>query len=506
MLVREASESHSLSKVLMRVLNHILVIEDDAESAESLADVLSIDGFDVTTTGCVHEALQVLGKQRFGLILTDRRLPDGLIEDRLQELLVASAKTPVIVVTGYSDLQTAIDAFRQGVSDYVIKPIIPEDLIATARRIIDRRILEQQFQREHAFAERLQATAEAVILVLDFDGQVIHINRFLTELTGWSQEELIGENWFEKCVFPHDHQRVAQHLETTARLGASRGFTNRVCCKNGESRDIRWSNSKLQDDDGRGQYILSIGIDVSDLSEANQRVVRAERLAAIGETVAALAHESRNAIQRIRAASEVLAMNVRGNADSEEEVTAVQHAAEDLATLLESVRSYAAPIQTKLERVDLREVWRRAWEDLESERKDRDVELKELASGCEHLVEVDATRMTQVFRNLFLNALEATDGPLRIAIRCDCTSEYVCLSVSDDGPGLGEEQAAHLFEPFYTTKPTGTGLGLPICQRIVEAHGGTIQTLAQATGVCIQIRVPRETAVAVARSRELALS
>ncbi|MFG0267503.1 MAG: ATP-binding protein [Rhodopirellula sp. JB055] len=490
----------------MRVLNHILVIEDDAESAESLSDVLSVDGFDVTTTGCVHEALQVLGKQRFGLILSDRRLPDGLIEDRLQELLVASAKTPVIVVTGYSDLQTAIDAFRQGVSDYVIKPIIPEDLIATARRIIDRRILERLFQKAHALAARLQATAEAVILVLDFDGQVIHINRFLTELTGWSQEELIGENWLEKCVFPQDLQRVAQHLETTARLGASRGFTNQVRCKNGEIRDIRWSNSKLQDDNGRGQYILSIGIDVSDLSEANQRVVRAERLAAIGETVAALAHESRNAIQRIKAASEVLAMNVHGHADSEEEVTAVQRAAEDLSTMLENVRSYAAPIQTELQRVDLREVWRQAWEDLKSEREDRDVKLKELTSNCEHLVEVDASRMTQVFRNLFLNALEATEGPVQIEIRCDCDGDHVCLSVSDNGPGLNEEQATHLFEPFYTTKPTGTGLGMPICQRIVEAHGGSIQALEQASGACIQVRVPRETAAAATRSRDFALS
>ncbi|WDQ17185.1 ATP-binding protein [Rhodopirellula sp. P2] len=490
----------------MRVLNHILVIEDDADSAESLSDVLSIGGFDVTTTGCVHEALEALGKQRFGLILTDRRLPDGLIEDRLQELLVASAKTPVIVVTGYSDLQAAIDAFRQGISDYVIKPIIPEDLIATARRILDRQILEQQFQKEHAFAERLQTTAEAVILVLDFDGQVIHFNRFLTELTGWSQEELIGENWLEKCVFPEDLQRVGQLFETTVRLGASRGFTNRIHCKNGEAREIRWSNSKLQDDDGRAQYILSIGIDVSDLSEANQRVVRAERLAAIGETVAALAHESRNAIQRIKAASEVLAMNVHGNADSEEEVTAIQRAASDLATLLESVRAYAAPIQTELQSVDLRDVWRRAWRDLKSKREHRDAELIEETTDCVHPAIVDVCRMEQVFRNLFLNALEATEGPVRIDIHCECTSDQVCLNVTDNGPGLNPEQTTHLFEPFYTTKPTGTGLGMPICQRIIEAHGGTITALTQGAGTRIQICMPRETAETPPTIREVTLT
>ncbi|WP_430451323.1 response regulator [Rhodopirellula europaea] len=186
----------------MTYLNHILVIEDDLDAAESLSDMLSIDGFQITTTASVQNAMELLEDQRFGVILTDRHLPDGLIEHRLQEILEVSSKTPVIVVTGYSDLQAVILAFRQGISDYVIKPIIPEDLIQTVRRILDRRVLEQHLKVEHAFAERIQSTAEAIILVIDFDGRVIHFNRFFTELTGWAQNDLIGENWFERCIYP----------------------------------------------------------------------------------------------------------------------------------------------------------------------------------------------------------------------------------------------------------------------------------------------------------------
>ncbi|PHQ33966.1 ATP-binding protein [Rhodopirellula bahusiensis] len=490
----------------MQFFNHILVIEDDLDAAESLSDVLSIEGFEVTIVASVHEALEVLGKKRFGLILTDRRLPDGLIEDRVQDLLAASAKTPVIVVTGYSDLQAAIKAFRQGISDYVIKPIIPEDLIQTVRRILDRRVLKQELVKEHAFAERLQSTAEAIILVLDFNGQVVHFNRFLTELTGWTQDDLIGENWFEKCIFTDDLDRLSQIFETTARLESSRGVTNRIRCKNGEAREFRWSNSKLNDDEGCPQFVLSIGIDVSDLAEATQRAVRAERLAAIGETVAALAHESRNAIQRIKAASEVLAMDIRNDSDSEEELSAIQRAASDLATLLESVRAFAAPIHTKLERVDLEYIWQRAWNDLESKWRLRDAKLIEMASTCEHEVEVDVCRMEQVFRNLFTNALEATDGSVRIEMDCSCDERQVHVRIKDNGPGLTEEQANHMFEPFYTTKPTGTGLGMPICQRIIEAHGGTIMAESFETGTKVSICVPREKTASLMGLPEVSLA
>jgi len=99
--------------------------------------------------------------------------------------------------------------------------------------------------------------------------------------------------------------------------------------------------------------------------------------------------------------------------------------------------------------------------------------------------------MEQLFRNLFLNALEASEGPVRIEIDCECNDEMVCLKVTDDGPGLTAEQSAHLFEPFYTTKPTGTGLGMPICQRIVEAHGGTIAAGNHLNGTEVAICVPR---------------
>lgn len=475
----------------MTYLNHILVIEDDLDAAESLSDMLSIDGFQITTTASVQNAMELLEDQRFGVILTDRHLPDGLIEHRLQEILEVSSKTPVIVVTGYSDLQAVILAFRQGISDYVIKPIIPEDLIQTVRRILDRRVLEQHLKVEHAFAERIQSTAEAIILVIDFDGRVIHFNRFFTELTGWAQNDLIGENWFERCIYPEDRDRLINVCDTMSRTDRYRGCTNRIRCKNGEAREIRWSNSKWSEADGGQQFILAIGIDVSDLEEATQRAVRAERLAAIGETVAALAHESRNAIQRIKAAAEVLAINIRGNVDSEEELSVVQRAASDLSTLLESVRAFAAPIQAKMECADLREIWRRSWDDLKCKRSGRDVLLVENVTSCLREVKVDVCRMEQLFRNLFLNALEASDGPVRIEIDCECNEEMVCLKVIDDGPGLSAEQSAHLFEPFYTTKPTGTGLGMPICQRIAEAHGGTIAAGNHSNGTEVAICVPR---------------
>ncbi|MCC9656255.1 ATP-binding protein [Rhodopirellula halodulae] len=475
----------------MPSLQNILVIEDDPDAAESLSDVLSVEGYNVTTTACVQEALNVLGSQAFGLILTDRRLPDGMIEDRLPEIKSGCPETPIIVVTGYSDLQAAIVAFRHGISDYVIKPIIPEDLIQTVRRIIEKQELEYQFQQEHAFAERLQSTAEAIILVLDPDGQIVHFNRFFTELTGWFQQDLIGENWFDRCIFEDDLSRLHHVHSSIIRSGGHRGITNRIRCKNGEAREIRWSNAKLDGDESESDYVLSVGIDVSDLAEVTKRAVRAERLAAIGETVAALAHESRNAIQRMQAAAEVLALDIRGNHDSEEELAVIQRAASDLSTLLESVRAFAAPIHANLECANLGEIMQRAWSDLQNKRQGRDATLTVPSDHCQHVMEVDISRMEQVFRNLFTNSLEACEDPVDIQIKCQCTDDDIRLSVIDNGPGLNQDQATHLFEPFYTTKSTGTGLGMPICQRIIEAHGGDIHAESHPGQTTINICLPR---------------
>ena len=142
------------------------------------------------------------------------------------------------------------------------------------------------------------------------------------------------------------------------------------------------------------------------------------------------------------------------------------------------MRNYAAPIVLERSTLRISETWREAWQLLHLQRQGRDCQLREHIEADDLLVDVDRFRMVQVFRNLLDNALAAASDPARIDIWCENSTLDKCpavrVRVCDNGPGLSAEQKRRIFEPFYTTKPTGTGLGTAIAQRLITAHGGRL--------------------------------
>ncbi|WP_182870066.1 ATP-binding protein [Rhodopirellula sp. JC639] len=470
----------------------ILIIEDDADTLTNLCDILELDGHHVVGACSLAEAKVEADRAGFQIVISDRKLPDGLIEDLLPELIQSVRDSDIIVITGFADMQSTITAFRMGVTDYVIKPIIPDDLRSTVRRIADKKRLEAELAKEHAFAELVLETAEAIVLVLDLDGNVIQLNPYLEQLTGWTPEDLRGKDWFEACIAAEERERVKEIFFRTAHDVRTRGVVNAVVGKDGRRFPVRWSNTTLKDHRGDVTSVLAVGVDISDLTAAQTRALQAERLAAIGQTMTALAHESRNALQRIQAAGEMLGLELAGNQHALHDLNAIQRATEDLKCLLEEVRSFAAPIQMRPTRIRLCEIWRRAWDNLAASHTSRDVQLVEEIEACDVEVEVDTLRMEQVFRNLFENALAACHDPVRIELECVCQDGHISLTVQDNGPGMSAEQLEKLFEPFFTTKQSGTGLGLSICQRIIEAHRGAISARTSSTGAVFEIQLPRE--------------
>jgi signal transduction histidine kinase len=222
--------------------------------------------------------------------------------------------------------------------------------------------------------------------------------------------------------------------------------------------------------------VLAVGVDVTDLLAAQERALQSERLATIGRTITGLAHESRNALQRIQAGMEMLELELEQCPDARRDLDSIQRATHDLNNLLEEVRNFAAPIHLHLEQASLPDVWRRVWRHLEVARENRDVELTESFDEGDMTAKIDILRVEQVFRNLFENSFSATTDPVCISIDCQHNDgDEFRITVRDNGPGLSPESSEKVFEPFYTTKSTGTGLGMAIVDRIIQAHHGTIR-------------------------------
>jgi signal transduction histidine kinase len=244
--------------------------------------------------------------------------------------------------------------------------------------------------------------------------------------------------------------------------------------------------------------------DISELVAAQERAIQAERLAAIGQTIAALSHESRNELHTLRLTAEVLSRLVQDRPDLVPFVNRLRDSQERLSRLFEDVRGFAAPVVLEASECCLSDIWQRAWTELAAQREQREAALHEVTEAVDLACLVDEFRLEQVFRNLFENSLAACAGPVRIEVRCapaEIEGEPALnVTIRDNGPGIPPEVRARLFEPFFTTKSRGSGLGMPICRRIVEAHGGTLDVIDGAGGAAFQMILPREAPAARADS------
>jgi signal transduction histidine kinase len=235
--------------------------------------------------------------------------------------------------------------------------------------------------------------------------------------------------------------------------------------------------------------------EITKRKEAQEQALQAERLAAIGQMVAGLAHESRNSLQLIQASTEMLARRISSNSESAL-ILGIQKAHDRLHHLFEDVRGYSAPLKLTFAPHDLAHLWREAWGQLAHLYKERNVEFVEHADGVDLNCIVDAYPIERLFRNILENSLCACSDPVRIRITCSPREingqSAVGVVFQDNGPGLTAEQKEKIFEPFYTTKTSGSGLGMAIAKRIVEAHGGLIQVAdLQRPGAAIEVFLPK---------------
>lgn len=373
---------------------------------------------------------------------------------------------------------------------------------------------------EERFRLIVESAQDYAIFTVDLQGRITSWAPGASAVFGWSAAEAIGQPT-AMTFTPED--RLAGVPEQELALAA----------RDGSAPDVRWHRRKdgtrvfiegvtrtLGSDSASG--FLKIGQDVTEQRRAQEelqrsheeleqraqertaelvasqaRALQAERLATIGQTVTALAHEGRNALQRAHSCLGRLELRQEGRPDELDLTRRARQALCDLERLFDDLRSYAAPMRVDRKACDLAAIWREAWAQLLSRHQHGMARLVDENPGVATVCAADPFRLEQVFTNLFANALEACSAPVQVTITC-VEAELggrpaLRLCVRDNGPGFPQERLRRAFEPFQTTKPTGTGLGMAIVKRIIEAHEGTI-TLGNRDqgGAEVQITLPRE--------------
>jgi PAS domain S-box-containing protein len=355
---------------------------------------------------------------------------------------------------------------------------------------------EQALRAEKSFGDTLIDMVEGLILVVDAVGRILRANPAAQALVGGTAWELQGQDWSAVFLAEPERPQGRRMLRQALSQGRSDGGIHEVVSPDGRRRAVAWTARALTAVSPGGPAAVLFGHDVTELQAAQRQALRAERLAAIGQMVAGLAHESRNALQRTEACLERLAWRLHDQPEALDLLRRAQGAQADLLRLYDDVRSYAAPVRLTFAPCDLGEAWREAWGHAVAVLTGKEAALQEDAADTDLACQADRFRLVQVFRNLFDNALSASPEPVRVTVTCRPADldgrPALRVAVRDDGPGLPPGQRAHLFEPFYTTKVKGTGLGLALVKRLVEAHGGQVAAAATPPpGAEIVLTLPR---------------
>jgi len=479
---------------------HVLVVDDDADTRTNLSDILEMDGYRVETAATAAQVLARPDWSCLDAVVLDRKLPDGSAEELLPQLKRLAPQAAVIIVTGYADLEGAIAAVRQGAADYLLKPVNLDLLRARLAGIAERKRSEETIARlnkdiQHRMTEMrtlLDVVPIGIAIAEDPTCRTIRVNGTFSRLLRLAPDANAsltappGERPAYK-VFREGKEVPAEELPM--QYAAAHGVEVRnvevdIVHPDGTVINLFGHAAPLFDEPGHPRERVgprgAVGafLDITERKREQERLLQTERLAAIGQMVTGLAHESGNALARSQACLEMLALEVEDRPDVLDLVGRIQRAQDHLRQLYEEVRGYAAPLKLEREEWDLRATWRQAWTDLTLLRQGRQAVLQEETEGVNLLCFIDYFRLQQVFRNILENALAACRDPVAITIRSSPVllrgRPGVRVAVRDNGPGLNEEQRRRIFEPFFTTKTKGTGLGMAIAKRIVEAHGGQI--------------------------------
>jgi nitrogen-specific signal transduction histidine kinase len=265
------------------------------------------------------------------------------------------------------------------------------------------------------------------------------------------------------------------------------------CDSGGEPFPARLRTTKMYDDNLNGTVVVAIFEDLTEQRRMETEIRRNDRLRALGQMSAGVAHEIRNPLTGIATTAEVLAGKIAGDEEKTRYVRAMLDEISRLDGIIRNLLEFARPPKPQIATCSLRAVAERVGGLLSEQAVGKGVRL-EIAEvdprlGCM----ADSGQLTQVLLNLVLNSLQACSEGDEVRVECGASHEVdgvARIDVTDTGPGIPEEIRDTLFDPFVTTKTRGTGLGLAISQHIIEEHEGTIRCEFLDNGTRFSIELP----------------
>jgi PAS domain S-box-containing protein len=497
----------------------ILIVEDDVNHAElilrSFDDAAEEYRLEVVAT--VTAARVASKKQSPSLIIADYRLPDG---EGSELVALAAGSWPVILMTSHGSEQVAVEAMKIGAQDYIVKS--PENfanlpnavkyaLISWALLVARRNVSEAAVKAKKDWELTFDAVPDMISLI-DTTHTITRVNRAMAFRCGLTPEEIVGRKCYEvvhDLATPPDYCPHVR-LMKDGMVHNSEIYEERL----GGFFDV--TTSPLDDE---GECMIGCVHVMRDTTERKRdeeerqnlerQFQHTQKLESLGVLSGGIAHDFNNILTIILGHCYILKAHDNSDADRQTYIGMIESAANRAADLCRQMLAYSGKnplLQTEFN------LWLMVDEIVKmlSSAIKKNVNIKVDMTRDLPMIVGDSSQIQQVIMNLIINASEAigdNNGTITVALKKTTikldqpemdyfgtvilSGDYACLEVSDSGCGMSEETKERIFEPFYTTKFTGRGLGMSALLGIVKAHNGTLQLAStQDVGTIFKVYIP----------------
>jgi PAS domain S-box-containing protein len=345
--------------------------------------------------------------------------------------------------------------------------------------ITERREMERRLYQQQEFARRLVDSFPDVIFALDPAGHYTFVSPRVKEVLGYEPDEVKALELGGRTHLEDKPALLSLFSEIVAGRQTFASLETRVRNKAGDWRRLRCHFSPLFSEAGNIDGVIISGRDVTELKRLEEQLIQAEKLAAMGQMLAGVAHELNNPLTAILGVTELLRENQDFDESSKRQLDLTHRQARRAARIVQNLLEFSRPASPQKNPVDVNTLIERTLQLQDHSLRRNNIQVD--FQGQNDLPQVigDANQLIQVFLNLVTNAEQAIrevrEGG-RIQVRAGRIGSHISVTVQDDGVGIAPEALPRLFDPFYTTKRPGggTGLGLSICMSIVREHGGSI--------------------------------
>jgi PAS domain S-box-containing protein len=324
------------------------------------------------------------------------------------------------------------------------------------------------------------------VIVITQDGMVETISESFRRLTGLPAAQA-GQPYTEMLAGSDELRSLAARALSANE--ASDRYQGRLQSESGKLLDVFTSPLRLAETQ-RG--LILIFVDVTEEVRAQTEVQRNRALSAIGQMTAQIAHEIKNPLGSIRFAAEVLKRQPQGNGRDMETIGVIERSVDHLATVVTELSDYARPKELQRATINLNGLLDEIVPMVADRLAAKEMQIDRQFAADLPAGKFDVTELKKLFLNLIINAIEASEPGKRIELRTNSDGNgKVIVEIVDQGAGMDAETLRRLFEPFYTTKEKGTGLGMAIARKITELHNGELTVRSRkGQGTTATVRLP----------------